>query len=81
MILGWKNINAFKRHMEEMNSFRRTHAHFTPGEQLKITRAVPVPFNNNPPCRTELSTSFSDDKGKIIVVPIWKVSSPKGAQN
>jgi hypothetical protein len=81
MIIGWKNSKTFKRHIEEMESFRRTHVHFTPEKQLKIGQAVPVPFKNNPPCWTEFVTSLSDDRGKEIIVPIWELSMPKGSQN
>ena len=81
MILGWKNINTFRQHMEDMNSFRRAHSHFTPVEQLKKVRVVPAPFINNPPCRTDLISGLTDDRGKTVVIPIWKLSLPKGAQN
>jgi len=97
MILNWKNPDDFKRHLEEMKSFRRAHDHLIPEEEVKslrrahaqlvpggqliINRASPVPLTNTPPCRTGLITRLTDKTGKAQIAPIWKIELPKGSQN
>lgn len=81
MILGWKNLDAFKRHMEEMESFRRAHPHLTPERHRKTVRAVPAPLNNNHPRQTTHFYNLIEDTGKTIVFPIWDIELPKGSQN
>lgn len=81
MILGWKNIDAFKRHMEEMESFRRVHSHLTPAEQQKLVRVAELPFDTSPANTTWEFTGTTDDNGKTVVVPIWDISIAKGTQN
>lgn len=81
MTPGQKNTNAFKRHMEEMESFRRSHANLAPVERLKDFRAVQATFNNDPPCPTGYLNTLTDENSKIIAIPIWNISMPKGSQN
>ena len=81
MILVWNNTNVFRQHIEEMESFRRTHAHLAPAEPLKTVRAAPVPINNHCSLPSSHPDVFTDKKGKTIVVPIWDLSMPKGSEN
>jgi hypothetical protein len=80
MITGWKNINAFKQHMVEMESFRRAHRHMAPSGPLKSMSLIPADQNNHPPCPPGPAV-FTDENGNVIVFPIWEIDIPKGAQN
>jgi hypothetical protein len=79
MTLTWENTGAFKQHMEEMESFRRAHPDLAPVEQLKLVRAASSTGNST--CRGNQPASFTDSRGKAIVVPIWDMTMPKGSEN
>ena len=81
MILVWNNINAFQRHLEDMKLFSRAHSVLPPGEQLKTLPEIPVPLNIASPCQTKPITGFTNARGKMILVPIWKMTLSKGSQN
>lgn len=80
MILVWKNNGVFKKHLEDMESFRRTHHHFMPTPQITKDKATQI-LPHTPSCHLEAINHLKDDKGNSIVVPIWELSLPKGAQN
>lgn len=80
MITGWKNIEAFKQHMEEMESFRRAHGHKACRVPLNTIRTIPADQDNHPPCPPGPSF-FTDENDNVIVFPMWEVDIPKGAQN
>lgn len=79
MMHKWQYIEAFKRHIEEMESFRRAHSHLTPDQQPEHTRKTPEPPTGSTPGPTEFN--IIDDNGNNIVVPIWDAEVPKGSQN
>ena len=81
MVLVWNNIKSFQRHLEDMKSFRRTHLEAPPGEGLTLLKDMPIPFDIIPPCGTGIIKSFTDGRGKVILVPIWKTTLPRGSQN
>ncbi len=80
MILVWDNVNSFKRHLEDMRSFRHSHNN-TPLADLNTLKDMPMPFNVTPPNERGLIKSIYDSKGKIILAPIWQVTPAKGMQN
>lgn len=80
-MIEWKNINTFKRHMEDMESFRRAHSHLAPRELLRQAQEIPAPQNNAAPAPADSPNFFTDENGKIIVVPIWGIDMPKSSQN
>jgi hypothetical protein len=79
--LNWKSINTFKQHMEEMDSFRHTHAHLVPENPVNHRRTTYTPLPGNPPCPARTANGFKDADGKNIVVPIWSIGIPKDSQN
>jgi hypothetical protein len=81
MILGWKNIKAFKQHIEEMTTFRHAHAHLIPDTTFSPAKTAQAQLPGTPPCPADIAARFTDDKGNNIVVPIWDISVPKGSQN
>jgi hypothetical protein len=80
-IFGWKNIDTYKRHMEEMESFRHAHKHLAAvkpaGHISKAHKPLPV----DPACPVQPVNGFTYVNGKKIVVPIWYITMPKGSQN
>lgn len=76
-----ENKVPFQRHKEEMASFRRTHARIEEGSAGKLSRKLegtkPYTVEN----REQPSHFFTDEYGRIIVVPIWNVSLPRDSQN
>jgi hypothetical protein len=88
-IFGWKNIETFKRHVEEMESFRSAHMNPEPlkpasqsGETNKpLPGALPDTLPDTPPGPVQPVTAFTYINSKKIVVPIWYISMPRGSQN
>jgi hypothetical protein len=80
-VFAWKNSDSFRRHMEEMKSFRHAHEHLTPvkpaGQARKAHKALP----GNPPCPAQENNAFIPVNGKKLIVPIWYISMPKDSQN
>jgi hypothetical protein len=80
-IFAWKDIDTFRRHIEEMESFHRAHKHLAPVKPAGHSRNVQKPIDGNPPCPAQPVNGFTSANGKKIVVPIWYISMPKGSQN
>jgi hypothetical protein len=79
MIPIWNDANSFKRHINAMKIFRLSHNHnIVDGF---IVKDVPDSFENilsgNEP-RVRCSTNT---KGIVLLVPIWNITLPMGAQN
>jgi hypothetical protein len=81
MILIWNDIKSFQRHLEDMKSFRQSHLDSPPEVELKIFKDMPLPWDVTPPRETGIIKSFTDDRGKTILVPIWKTTLARGSQN
>ena len=60
-----------------MKTFRETHKN-RPTEQFKD---MPILFNVKPPQEIGLINSLTDDKGKVIFVPVWKITLARGTNN
>jgi hypothetical protein len=77
----WKNMDPFKRHVEEMASFRRAHAQLGPVQPARPDGRFsgPRPFVDS--LHDEPENLFNDERGRVIVVPIWDVEVPRDSQN
>jgi hypothetical protein len=80
MILVWQNMGSFKQHLEDMRFFRQSHDN-GPTENLKIIKDMPVLCDIKLPTETGLIKSITNNKGKVIFVPIWEIKLAKGIQN
>jgi hypothetical protein len=76
IIFAWKNVDAFRRHMEEMESFRLAHKHLASAKPAVPSSKALTPLLC--PCQP---VNGLTENGKKIVVPIWYISMPKGSQN
>jgi hypothetical protein len=81
MMIEWENTGTFKRHMRDMNSFRRAHSRIAPRELLKKAREFPVPPNDANPCPADPPCYLTDFHGNVIIVPMWEMAMPENAQN
>jgi hypothetical protein len=81
MILVWNNIKSFQQHLEDMRLFRNAHIHNTPVVDLKMLQDMPIPFDVTLPQETGIVKSFYNARGKLIIVPIWKVALSRGSEN
>ena len=81
MVLVWNDISSFRRHVENMKSFRRTHLDSPPMEAFKLLKEIPQQLDEIPSCGTGIIESFIDNRGKVAIVPIWQMSLPRGSQN
>jgi hypothetical protein len=81
MILIWNDVHSFERHLEDMRLFRRSHNDIPPVVELKFFKDMPIPFDIEPPRETGIIKSFTDSRGKLILVPIWETTLPRGSQN
>jgi hypothetical protein len=81
MLDGWRFNQNFKRHQKAMDFFRLSH--------IKMPESAPVKpavdFPEQPVVQAAgpagTANQFTDDKGRIIVVPIWNVEMPAGSKN
>ncbi|OGO00609.1 MAG: hypothetical protein A2Y58_01335 [Chloroflexi bacterium RBG_13_51_52] len=80
MILVWNSVKSFQRHLEEMNVFRQAHSN-SPVAELKMIKALPMPFDIRLPRETGIIKSFYNSRGTLVLVPIWKVTVARGSQN
>jgi hypothetical protein len=79
MILVWNDAKSFRRHLEAMRIFR--HSHGTNPVDRILIQDMPTPYDIGLPRRDRLITSLTDARGKVILVPIWKIAVPTGSQN
>jgi hypothetical protein len=77
MILVWNNMNSFKRHLDDMKTFRQTHK----SRQIEQLKDMPELFNVKPPQETGIIKSVTDKNGKAIFVSIWKIALARGINN
>jgi hypothetical protein len=80
-IFCWKNTETFRRHIEEMETFRRSHELMTPVTLDSHSGMADTPLSGNPPSPIPVANGFEWVNGKKLVVPIWYISMPKGSQN
>jgi hypothetical protein len=77
MILVWNNMNSFKRHLEEMKTFRQAHNNW----QAEQVKDIPVLLSVKPSQETGLVNKITDNRGKVIFAPIWKIALARGSNN
>jgi hypothetical protein len=80
MILTWNDAKSFECHIEDMRVFRQSHFAAT-WEELKMLKDIPTPFDIGPQCQKGIITTFTDTRGKVIIVPIWEITLPRSSQN
>jgi hypothetical protein len=80
MILVWNNTDSFKRHLEDMRLFRQTH-HDIRKTETGMLKDMALLFDVQPPRETGLIKRITDIRGKIVFVPIWEMTLPRGSQN
>ena len=79
MVLVWNNVQSFQRHLEAMKNFRRSHgAGRLPGLTI---RDMPTPYDIGPRRKDRLVPCFTDSRGRLILVPMWKISLSHGSRN
>jgi hypothetical protein len=81
MVLVWNDISSFRRHLENMKTFRQSHLDGPPVERFKLLNEMPQQLDSIPSCRTRIIESFAGTKSKVTLVPIWQVNPPRGSQN
>jgi hypothetical protein len=79
MILIWNDAGSFKRHLEAMKTFRHSHR-AGPASGLFL-RDMPAAYQIDPSHGEKLIAHLTDSRGKVILVPIWKIPVPPGSQN
>jgi hypothetical protein len=80
MILIWKDMTSFCRHLHEMKVFRQLHQ-ANPRYPWGKVRDMPIMSDIQLQSNAGGASRFYNSKGKPIVVPIWRISPPKGIQN
>jgi len=79
MILVWNDAKSFKRHVDAMRIFR--HSHNIDAADRFILRDMPTPYEIDFSLGERPVNYFTDSKGKLIFVPIWKIAMPPCSQN
>jgi hypothetical protein len=80
MILVWNDAKSFQRHLEDMQVFRRSHQ-AGPSSLLQLLRDMPTFDDIDSFGKSGTIKSFTSASGKLILVPIWKITIPRGSQN
>jgi hypothetical protein len=81
MVLVWNDISSFRRHLENMKTFRQSHPGTSPMDRFKLLHELPQQLDEIPACGTGIIETFSDSRGKVVIVPIWQVNPSRGSQN
>jgi hypothetical protein len=81
MILVWDNIKSFQQHLEDMRKFRQSHVINAPTAELRMLKTMPIPIDVTLPRETGLVRNIYDSRGKLILVPIWRITPSRGSQN
>jgi hypothetical protein len=77
--LVWKDTESFRQHLEDMKSFRQSHADSESNPSL--LKDMPVPRHMPFPGNTGGVSGFISTKGKSTLVPIWEIALPRGSHN
>ncbi len=79
MIYVWSDIKSFQRHLEAMKAFRQNHG--SNDIDRTLIKDMPTSYNIDLNQKDHHIKCFNEIKGKVIFVPIWKITVPQGAQN
>jgi hypothetical protein len=79
MILVWNDTKSFQKHLEAMRTFRQSHGINQPDGLL--LKDMPTLHEIGLPPKEKRITCLTDSRGKLILVPIWKIAAPPGLQN
>ena len=80
MILVWKDMTSFCRHLHDMRIFWQLHQK---NPRYRWNKVRDMPAMNDVQLRGNAggANRFYNSDGKAIVVPIWKITPPRGIQN
>jgi hypothetical protein len=83
MVLIWNDIHSFRRHLENMSKFRQSHPIPEPAARLRLLEEITFqPDETETPDHEEHAAhSFTDARGKAVLMPIWEINPPCGSQN
>jgi len=80
MILVWKDITSFCRHLHDMRVFQQLHEADAQRRWNKV-RDMPAAGDIRVQGDAGGVNRLFNSSGKPLVVPIWKIFPPKGIQN
>jgi hypothetical protein len=81
MILVWDNIKSFQQHLEDMRQFRQSHVPNAATIESRMLKTLPMPFDVTLPRETGVVQNIYDSSGKLIIVPIWRITPSRDSQN
>jgi hypothetical protein len=77
MVLVWHDAKSFRQHVAQMRAFRQLHN--------PLLEDSPAPPKNIAKTLESLPSSKTGDvnsaREKLTIVPIWKITLPRGSQN
>jgi hypothetical protein len=79
MILVWHDACSFKRHLEDMRNFRKSHR-ARPPCKVPLLKNLPVVDEVRPPNYRGIF-NFHNVNGKMIIVPIWDIEVAQNSHN
>ncbi|MGD1118694.1 MAG: hypothetical protein ABR886_04335 [Dehalococcoidales bacterium] len=83
MVLIWNDIHSFRRHLENMSKFRQSHTDPEPAARLRLLEETIFQSDETETQSHEeaVAHSFTDTRGKAVLMPIWEINPPSGSQN
>jgi hypothetical protein len=80
MILVWKDVTSFCRHLHDMRVFWQLHQASSQDKWSKV-KDMPAVRDIQLQSRAGGVSRMFNSNGQLIVVPIWKIKPPRGIQN
>ena len=77
MIPEPNDAEVFRQHTENMKNFRYSH-HDNQRNVFRMLNQVPVPAKTGYRVK---DIEFFNAKGRLVIVPIWKIELVEGSQN
>jgi len=79
MVLVWNDTKSFRRHLEAMRAFRRSHNEImTNGNRSKD---MPTQYVIDLAHGERLIIYLDTSIGRLIFIPIWKMEMPINSEN
>lgn len=80
MALVWNDATSFKRHLEHMRMFRRTHRR-DPKREFARIKDMPTLSNIRPTNTTGGVRGSIPTRERPAIIPLWKIALPENSQN
>jgi hypothetical protein len=79
MVLIWNDTESFRRHLEAMEVFRRSHSELI--SNRRCSKDMPTKYIIDLAHGERLIIYLDTSNGRMIFIPIWKMEMPINSEN